>query len=305
MSGCDRFAVPVDAPSPETGVFRVGRPVMGTVLQVMVRAEDAVAAQQAAEQAVLLAEHWEDVLTTWRDFGELARLNREAGGGWQAISPDLALALDQMLWFSRASGGAFDPAVGALVKSLRHGSPRDTQRRSPISEALVRRPGEALLESGVEVDAGGIGKGLALDRMALLLRSKGVAAAVLDFGGSSQLGFGTFDGESPLMLVAALRAGEVHGVVELDGQALSTSRSPAPRGAGPIVDPRTGRIVSVHRMATVTATSATAAEAWSTALIVLGRRGISHAAEHGVEVLFEDQDGVVWTPGFPLRRSEP
>ncbi len=277
---------------------------MGTVLQLIVRAADAAAAREMAEKAMRLGLHWEDVLTTWRDDGELARFNLAAGGGWQPISPDLAMAFDQMLLFERATGGAFDPAVGALVRSLRAGATPGALRRTSLRAGLAKRPGEALLESGVEIDAGGIGKGIALDRMALALRSMGAVAALLDFGGSSQLGYGTFSGAPSLMLAAGMRDGDVHGVVPLDSLALSTSRSPGSLRAGPIVDPRTGLAILEARMATVAAATATAAEAWSTALIVLGRGGIADALEHGVEVLFEDDAGVVVTAGFPLESEK-
>ncbi len=288
----------------DDGVARVGRPVMGTAFQVTVRAADAESARKMAEKAVRLGRHWDDVLTTWRDDGELAAFNRGAGEGWQEISPDLAMALDRMHAYSSMTGGSFDPAVGGLVRALRFGKTTESLRRSTIENAIARRPGEALLESGVEIDPGGCGKGLALDRIALALRSLGAEAALLDFGGTSQLAFGDFPDGPPLIPATALREGETHGVVPLDGLALSTARSPNELSVGPIVDPRTGLAIRDRRLAMVAAESATAAEAWSTALVVLGRTGIAAAVDNGVEVLFEDDMGLVVTAGFPLRKSE-
>lgn len=277
---------------------------MGTVLRVEVYARDSESARDMAEKAARLARHWDDVLTTWRPDGELAQLNASAGAGWQRVSGDLALALDQMLAFSKATGGAFDPAVGGLVRAIRSdGTPGDAVRAT-LAEALSRRPGEASLAAGIEIDAGGFGKGLALDRMAVALRSLGAEAALLDFGGSSQFGFGAFPKQPPMMVAVGLNDGEMHGVVELADRALSTSRAPAAAGAGPIVDPRFGQAVSEPRLATVAAPTATLAEVWSTALVVLGRPGIARAVAHGVEVLYEDTNGLVVTPGFPLVTRE-
>jgi thiamine biosynthesis lipoprotein len=209
-----------------------------------------------------------------------------------------------MLAFSRATGGTFDPAVGGLVRAIRSGGNLDDVAHPTLADALSRRPGEAKLAAGVELDAGGFGKGLALDRMAVALRSLGAEAALLDFGGSSQLGFGAFPGQAPMMLAVGLNDGEMHGIVELGDRALSTSRAPAAAGAGAIVDPRSGEAVTERRLATVAAPTATIAEVWSTALVVLGRPGIAPAVAHGVEVLYEDADGLVVTPGFPLITRE-
>ena len=63
-----------------------GQVVMGTVLQVTVVAEDAARAREMTTRAVKIARHWDDVLTTWRSEGELARLNAAAGKGPQRIS---------------------------------------------------------------------------------------------------------------------------------------------------------------------------------------------------------------------------
>ncbi len=274
---------------------------MGTIFQVVVRADDAASAQRLAEEAFATAEHWDDVLTTWRPDGELARFNRAAGSGWVEISPDLRRALERMLAAADETQGAFNPAVGKLVASLRAGAepsrrPRDLPRLRDVLEVEGDR---ARLSDGIELDAGGIGKGMALDAVAQRLRQQGAAAVYLDFGGSSQLAFG-FAEDRPTLAVAGLRDGEVLGRVSLDGMSLSTSRSPAAPGAGPIVDPRDGHLIAAQRVVTVAAPSATDTEVWSTALIVLGRAGVPLARAEGIEVLFADAAGVVRSDGFPI-----
>jgi len=101
--------------APGEAVVLLGRPAMGTLLEVAVYARDRDAAQRLADQAFAIAATWEDVLTTWRPDGELARLNRRAGSGWTPVSKNLEAALVEMVSMSARTGGAFDPAVGALV----------------------------------------------------------------------------------------------------------------------------------------------------------------------------------------------
>lgn len=278
---------------------RAGAPVMGTVLTVTVVADDEAGARALAAAAVAEARHWDDVLTTWRPDGELARLNAGAGGGPVAVSADLAAALRSMVALSAATAGAFDPAVGPLVDRWRGPRP---PRPPPAASAATRIASvltldgrRAALAAGAALDAGGIGKGIALDAMAALLRRRGAHAAFLDFGGSSQLALGAPPGDAAGWRVAigGLAPGSVLGEIALRDAALSTSRaSDGPTAAGPIVDPRSGAPVFTPRIATARAADATSAEAWTKALIVDGRAALPAARAHGVDALVEDRDGV-------------
>jgi thiamine biosynthesis lipoprotein len=175
-----------------------------------------------------------------------------------------------------------------------------------LTSALTLGAEDAALTAGAALDAGGIGKGIALDAIANLFREQGARAAFLDFGGSSQLALGA-PPESPSgwkVAVAGAETGTLLGVLHLRDAALSTSRASAPGNpAGPIVDPRDAVPVPPPRLATVLAPDATTADAWSTALVVLGRDGLRRAEEAGLEALYEDRGGVVRTKEFPLRGS--
>ena len=276
-----------------------GKPVMGTVLQVQVEAEDDATATTLAAQATAIAARWEDVLTTWRKDGELARLNAAAGSGPFAASGELRAALGHMRRLSEATGGAFNPAAGALVERWRKPPfPTSSAAATRFSEAVeIGRTG-VTLAAAVRLDAGGIGKGIALDAISRVLVASGASSLWLDFGGSSQLAWS--QGRRPrTVAVAGLEPGVVHGTLELGDGALATSRaSGAGAEAGPIVDPRTGRPVAERRVATVLCADATRADAWSTALVVLGRAGLDRVRAAGCEGFVEDGEGAVATDGF-------
>jgi len=288
-------------------VARAGQPVMGTVLQVTVVAGDAVTAQRLADGAIAEARRWDDILTTWRPEGELARLNGRAGTGPVRISSDLAAALRRMQQLSAATGGAFDPGVGPLVQAWRQSKrPPDLSHlprlhRSYLKTMLTLTGDTAVLEAGAALDAGGIGKGIALDAIAARLRVGGASAAFLDFGGSSQLAIGAPPDapEGWSVLVVGVSLGSAHGTVAVRDGAVSTSRALG-GGAdeGPIIDPRTRAPVPPPRLATVLASDATTADAWSTALVVLGRSGMASAESSGVGAFLEDGEGSVSTSRF-------
>jgi FAD:protein FMN transferase len=294
-------------------VFRAGQPAMGTVLQVTVVAAADAAARALAEAAVDEVRRWDDILTTWRPDGELARLNAAAGGDPPTVSPDLAAALDAMQRLSLATDGTFDPAVGPLVDLWRGPQPPSVEQlahRTPqrLADVLTLDGRQATLRAGAKLDAGGIGKGIALDAAGALLRARGVTAAYLDFGGSSQLAVGA-PPDSPdgwRVAVSGMTSGPMLGALFLRDAALSTSRAQGgPLAAGPIIDPRDGRPVPGPRLATVRAANATTAEAWSKAVIVLGRDGMRRASAAGLETLLADSDGVAQAAGFALHPLDP
>lgn len=286
--------------------YRTGQPVMGTILQVSVIANDVEHARRAAAAAVVEVQRWDDILTTWREAGELARLNRAAGSGPQPISPALRTSLARMLELTAATDGAFDPGVGPLV-ALWGGdvapSREAVERIGPVGirSVLALDSAAAALAAGAALDPGAIGKGIGLDAAVEVLQRAHVDAAFLDFGGSSQTALGA-PPDSPEgwpVAIAGLVEGEVRGVVALRDASLSTSRSRGPTAEdGQIVDPRSGLAVGAPRVATVRAERAADADAWSTALVVLGRDGVELAVRNHLDVFVGDGGGAVETPGF-------
>jgi len=290
-------------------VVQAGEPVMGTVLQVTIVAADDATARALADASIAEGRRWDDILTTWRPEGELARLNAQAGRGAVSVSHDLATALRAMQNLSRATGGVFDPGVGPLVAQWRGpAAPQPIPRAEAATRiaSALRLDGErARLVRRAALDAGGIGKGMALDAIAALLRQGGAQAAFLDFGGSSQLAIGVPQ-DAPdgwRVVVSGLAPGSVLGTLVLRDAALSTSRAATGAdAAGPIIDPRNGAPVFVARLGTVRAADATGAEAWSKAAIVKGRAAFAEAQRQHVQMLVEDGGGVAMTARFPLVR---
>lgn len=262
----------------------------------------ATAYGDAASSARLLRESLDAIaglearISTWDEGSELSRANRAAGAGATAIRPDLAALLDRSLALARATGGAFDPTVGALVAAwdLRG------KGRIPDPEALARAreavgydkvrldPVSGALEyaaPGLWMELGGIGKGLALERAAALLRGPEVSAALLDFGGQV-LALGAPPGEDSWRIAVAHPEDRERTVLVLglrDRSAATSSQSErgllvGGRHVGHILDPRTGVPVPRAGSVTVVARSAAEADALATALFVMGPdRGLAWA----------------------------
>jgi thiamine biosynthesis lipoprotein len=187
------------------------------------------------------------------------------------------LATCARVW--RASQGAFDPTVAPLLEA------RGFDRGGALGGNGAARVGFDAVEldaeqgavrfhhPGTRLELGAIGKGYALDRAARPLREAGVDTALLHGGTSSVLALGAPPGLPGWRVAVGREPGA--RVVTLRDRALSVSEPGAQvaeaggQRSGHIVDPRTSAPARGARAAVLAAT-ATLAEAWSTALAVLG-----------------------------------
>jgi len=281
------------------------RYLMGTVCEATAYAETAGAAGAAIDAAFDEIARLESVLSDYRQDSELSRMNRQAAAGPFACGPDLYGFLSAAADLSRRTGGAFDPTVAPLVQAwdLRGEGRIPTLRQIGAALALVGAsrleldPGLRTVRFGVQgmaLDPGGLGKGYALDAAGRVLRQRGVTAALIDFGGQV-LAIGedpsardaVHGGGGWLVAIAhPARRDEAAMTISLRDASASTSGN-SERGVrrggrllGHIVDPRTGRPTSYEGSVTVISQSATEADAFSTALIVMGvGRGLRWADE--------------------------
>lgn len=274
---------PAAAP-PCTGEAVVDRTVhqMGTLLRIRLEGVERSCGLAAAEAAVAEVARLEGVLSSWTSTSELGRLNAAPAGATVALTAELAALLREAGHWVEETGGAFDPAVGALVDAwdLRG------RGRLPGAEALRAArvaTGWSLLEwcegarvqrgpAGWWLDSGAFGKGAALRGAAAILQLHGVTRMTLDFGGQLLVA-----GRPEAVPVAhpAARDEAVARVRVVDGSVATTSASERfvdvdGTRLGHVLDPRTGRPVPAWGSVTVIAADPVAADALSTALFVMG-----------------------------------
>ena len=194
--------------------------------------------------------------------GEVARVNREAPHRPVRVDGELVAVLTDALAQRDATDGFFDVVIP-------RGSPADLVQLDPAARTV------RFLRPDLALDLGGYGKGYALDTAARLLPGWGVTHALLHGGTSSVRTFGRSEAGSAwaVGLVDPADGITVVGRVALpDGAGLSTSGIFDPGSVSTdLIDPVAGTSPTEPASCVVVATSATVAEVYSTALLVMGK----------------------------------
>jgi thiamine biosynthesis lipoprotein len=266
----------------------VGGPTMGTSWSA--RIVDAPPECEAAIQSVLARVIAQ--MSNWEAHSDISRFNRLPLGEWMTLPAEMMAVLRAGLDMARLSNGAFDPAVGNWVSRWGFGPGMGTAGpSSPPWQTIEVEGPRARRLADVALDFSGIAKGYAVDAAAAALDAQGAKHYLLEIGGELT-GRGVkpnmqpwwTDTESPPDLaVPTLR-------IALCGLSVATSgdyrrfRIEDGRRLSHSIDPATGAPIANDVAAvTVLHESAMLADAWATAITVLGSdRGMALAARHGI-----------------------
>jgi len=304
-------------------IHTLGGPTMGTAWSARIAGVDAL---RLPELRIMIETELDWVvreMSTWDADSDLSRYNRAAAGEWVALPEACHFVLARALAHAADSEGAFDPTVGPVVnlwgfgpERSRDTPPPDTHvaaHRARVDWRRVRLDGDRVLQpGGCSLDFSAIAKGYAIDRVLAALATAGVQHAMIEVGGELKAHGRRPDGRP--WQVGVRWPGHADGegpVVALDGLAAATSGDDfryfesGGRRYSHTLDPRTGSPVA-HALSSVTVlhTDAIEADAWATALLVLGPdAGVARARANGLAALFVARDGTTGhlahpTPAF-------
>ena len=244
-------------------------------------------------------------MSTWKPDSDLMRLNAAPVGEWVAVPVQLAAVLRLGLEIGRASGGAFDIGMGDAVRAWGFGP--DAAAPDGIRAAIrtPRRPAHEVLEfdgahvrkaAPIAVDLNGIAKGYGVDRLAETLRDHGIADALVGIDGEMRAMGLRPDGEAWTIAVEAPdpERRTPHSILALEDAAVATSGDyrhwveVQGHRLSHTMDPRCGApLIASPASVTVVARTCAGADAWATALMVLGpERGAALARRSGLDALF-------------------
>ena len=272
--------------APDRSWIKIQRRAMACRFEITLDSRDA-SAVPAAHAALDLVDAIEAQLTVFRDTSALVYINRNAAAAPVPCDRALFALLTRCAELSAATDGAFDITTtplsrcwGFLQRAGRLPSADEIAAARAVvgmrHVGLVPDTGSvAFARSGVELNLNAVGKGYALDRIAVTLREAGVRHALLSAGQSSLLAIGGRDRGWPIDLVSPRRDTPLARVWLRDA-ALGTSGAGEQfvivdgRRYGHVLDPRTGSPADGILSATVACDSAADADALSTAFLVAG-----------------------------------
>ncbi len=250
--------------------------------------------------------------STYDNGSELSAVNRIPVGEWIVVSDQMFNVLEAASFIADKTDGAFDITVGPLVNLWGFGPefrvdqlPADTDIQSKLTmvgyDNLQLKDGLLRKNKSVSIDLSAIAKGYAVDQLVEYLKRLGVKSCLVEIGGEIRA-FGKksvnmdwriavespfFDRREQEMTLslrdyAVATSGDYRNFFSKNGKQYSHT-----------IDPKTGYPVD-HQLASVTVLheSAMFADAWATAMMVLGvEKGFSLAESQQLAILFIERSG--------------
>jgi len=287
-----------DLPSSHSGAVELlhySRRAMATLFEFLFPVNTSQAFTLANE-GLNLVDELEDQLSVYREESEISQLNLLAPAQRVTVEKNLFDLLVQCAHWTRETEGAFDIAIGSLIKAW--GFYRRVGRVPTVEERVEALAASGIrnvlfdyetrevkyLRNGLEINLGAVGKGYALDCVAKLLR--GVKSAFLQCGGSSAVAVGRIGmGRGWPIRIRHPQGKEPLGMVYLSDAGIGTSAATYQyfdyNGSklGHLIDPRTGWPGEALLQASVIAPTASEADALSTAFFLMGENAVRRYCE--------------------------
>jgi thiamine biosynthesis lipoprotein len=293
--------------------------MMGTYVTIHARGpeESAVAALNAA------LDRMEEVDDKFNILNPESPLHAFNHNGIPVTDTEILGIVGPALEMSRSTDGAFDVSISPLIELWGfYDEAPELPERQEVEECLERVGYEYLtLEEGsltktredVRIDLGGIAKGYAVGEGVRVLEEMGVTEALIDAGGDIYA-LGVRDGGPWKVGIRATRGEGLLGYLEVEDTAVMGSGDyerffiHEGKRYHHIFDPRTGYPAEELSGITVISPDPTMADAWATALFVMGpQRGLQFAEQLAdLEVIMVTVSGeVLHTSGMGTELKSP
>ena len=295
--------------------------IMGTDIRVELWHEDEDTACNAISSVMEEMKRIDRVMSPFVETSVLSQLNKKAAYRPVFVGRELFDLVEQSLYFSRATDGAFDVTYASVGKhySFRDGKKPDEQTLAKALDVIDYRNLQldaeaktiAFTKQGVSIDLGGIGKGYAVDRGIKILEELGISQAMVGAGGDSRI-IGDRRGEPwvvgiknprsklenvavlPLMDVSVSTSGDYERFFEQAGVRYHH-----------IIDPDTGDSAREVRSVTIIGAEAATTDALSTSVFVLGvKKGLALINEmEGFDAIVVDGEGQMFVSDSLLQMT--
>jgi len=258
---------------------------MGTLVKLVLYADEDMV-DPAVDGALAELAIVDSLMSRYSLTSEACRIGALAGKAAFTASTPLVDVIERSSYFSRVTGGAFDPTVGALSVLWNFPEAMAPPMEASIDSALALVGYEDLVldgdrvflrRHGMQLDLGAAAKGFAVDRAVAALEGVGIVAGLVEAGGDIRFWGRKPDGEPWRFGIRHPRVADCTVLsADVGLSSLATSGDYEQTFEFEqikyhhILDPATGRPARKTVSATAWSTSALDADILSTALFVLG-----------------------------------
>lgn len=270
--------------------------LMGNHFEITVVADDEHKASELIEAGFNEIRRIEKLLTTFDDSSQVNKVNAQAGIQPVKVDREVFGLVARSLRISGITDGAFDITYGSIDKRLWNFDRSMTSLPDPVTARQMVRLIDYrkvildekastvfLMEKGMRIGFGGIGKGYAAEKAKALLMQSGVPGGIINASGDLAtwgkdaeekawtVGISSPDNTSevfswlPLRDMAIATSGNYEKYVLINGQKYSHT-----------INPKTGLPVTGIKSVTIMAPNAELADAMTTPVMIMGvKNGLS------------------------------
>jgi len=200
LSGCSK----------QDRIYRESRISMDTICTITIVSSSKRQAKEAVDAGFAEIKRLEGLLNFFSPDSEITAINRSSGYKPVRVSKETLVIIKKAVRISDYTDGAFDPAVGPLMRLWGFSdkgisgvipTPQEIKNILPLVDyrkiKINDSTSEIFLEKkGMELDLGGIAKGYAADKAIEVIKSRGIKAALVAIGGDIR-GYGLKPDKKP------------------------------------------------------------------------------------------------------------
>ncbi len=289
---------------------------MGSRFDITVVARDSTEAHFFIDLAVSEITRIEKLISSWDPNSQTSEINRNAGIKAVKVDSELFDLIERSLGISKLTDGAFDISYASMDKIWKFdGSmtkmPSEEEIKSSVSKIgykniLLDKENSTvfLVNDGMKIGFGAIGKGYAADKAKNLLILKGATAGIINASGDMNTWGKQTNGEPwKVAITNPLDKNKAFALLPITNGAVVTSGNYEKfvifNGIrySHIIDPRTGYPATGIISATVFAPKAELADALATSIFVMGKEtGLDRINQiPNVECIIIDEEGQIMT----------
>src|SRR3972149_3192445 len=298
--------------------FSETRLLMGTVVEVIVIADNESVARKSIAEAFSAMERVDRLMSNFKEDSDISRINKGAGSKAVAVDSDVVEVIKKSIYYSEISDGAFDITIGGVEELYKFEDkgrmPEKGKFKNSVSlvgykNIIINGNTVRLIKKGMKLDLGGIAAGYAVDKGIDAIKKWGINNALINAGGDIRVTGESENGKWKIGILHPREENKLINTLTLKDISVTTSGDyrkyfiSGGKRYHHILNPSTGLPTEGVQSVTIIAPFAVDADALATAVFVMGKKNGMKLVEKlkDIEGIIIDSDGlVVYSSGIKI-----